>query len=166
MYSKQFTETHDVLATISSLAANAAVGEHHTGQVDLADYHRAFIWLDLGEADPGASIDIFVTQLGEGDVWEDDVWTVQETHVEVGGDPIKGSKLLVGKALNNLVEADQGGHVGMELRSEELDANSGYHAIQVTVRVSVSSYRYSMLVLGLVSRLTPVGVTDFLQLVQ
>ena len=150
MYTEQFTEVHDVLATIPPLAANAAVGVHNSGYVSLADYHRAFIWLDLGEAGQGATLDVAITQatdaLGTGAV-------ALLTPAGVTKNP------------TTLVVADAGRHVGIEIRSEELDVTNGYVFIQAAITVAGDTYYSDLAILGIVSRYEAVGVTDFVEVV-
>jgi len=149
MYTEKFSEVTDVLATIPPLAAKAAVGTHNSGYVNLADYHRAFIWLDLGEAAQGATIDVEVTQA-----------------TSAAGAGAKALTTPAGATKNpaQIVAADAGGHVGIEVRSEELDITNGYVFINVAVTVGTGTYYYDLVIFGIVSRYEPVGVTDYLYL--
>lgn len=148
-YQEQFTETHDILATLPPSAVNAAVGTHNSGYVDLADYHRAFVWLDLGEAAQGATIDVAITEA-----------------TSVVGAGAQALTTIAGATKNpaQIVVADAGGHVGIEVRSPELDVSNGYHFINVAVTVANGTYYYDLVIFGIVSRYEPVGVTDFLYL--
>jgi len=144
-YCERFTEVCDVLAAISPQTANGVVGAHATGYVSLAEYHRAFALLHLGEPGQGATIDVAVTQA------TDTLGT--------------GAKAVAGKAPNQAVAADAGGYIGIELRTDELDASNDFNCVQVTVTVGAAAYTYSLYVFGLVPRYEPVGITDFHQLV-
>lgn len=144
-YCERFSEVCDVLAAISPQAANGAVGAHASGYVSLADYHRAFVLLHIGEPGGASTIDVAVTEA------QDALGT--------------GAQALAGKAPNQIVAADAGGYVGIEIRTDELDATNDYDHIQVTVTVGTNTYTYSLYVFGLVPRYPPVGVTDFHQLV-
>lgn len=167
MYTKGFAEVCAVLGKLSATDANAAVGEHTLNYVDLADYHRVFIWLSMGDPGPGASIDVTLTELSEGFLWEGgNVWTVGVTHVMTDGDRIKGARLLATKMPAQIVAGDAGDHLGIEISASELEVNYGYHAVRITVRVNVSAYRYSLVVFGSVGRYVPVGATGYLQLMQ
>lgn len=150
MYTEQFTEVHDVLATIPPLAANAAGGVHNSGYVSMADYHRAFIWLDLGEAAAGATIDVTLTQA---------------TSAAGAGAVALLTPAAVTKNPAQLTVVDAGGHVGIEIRSEELDVTNRYVFIQASVLVTGDSYYYDLVIFGIVSRYEAVGVTDFVQVV-
>ena len=150
MYTEQFTEVHDVLATIPPLAVNAGVGVHNSGYVSMADYHRAFVWLDLGEALAGATLDVALTQA---------------TSV-AGAGAIALTNIAGGtKSPVQLVVADAGGHVGIEIRSEELDVTNRYVFIQAAVTIAGDTYYYDLVIFGIVSRYEAVGVTDFVQVV-
>ena len=146
---EQFTEVHDVLATLPPTAFNAAVGVHNSGYVLLADYHRAFAWLDLGEAIQAATIDVAVTQA-----------------TSALGANAKPLLTTAGATKNpaQIVVADAGQHVGIEIRSEELDITNLYIFIQAAVTVALDVFYYDLVIFGIVSRYEPVGVTDFLSL--
>lgn len=149
MYTEQFTEAHDVLATLKPTAANAAVGVHNSGYVSLADYHRGFVWFAVGEPAAGATINLAITQATSA--------------AGAGAVPL----LTVGAATKNpaqIVAADIGGHVGIEVRSEELDVTNRYVFINVAVTVGIDTFYYDLVIFGIVGRYEPVGVTDFLYL--
>jgi len=149
MYTEQFTEVVDFLATLPPTAANAAVGTHNSGYVDMADYHRAFVYIALGEAAAGATIDVAITEA-----------------TSVAGAGATALLTIAGATKNpaQIVVADAGGHVGIEVRSPELDVSNGYHFINIAVTVTGDTYHYDLIVMGLVSRYEPAGVTDFLYL--
>ena len=150
MYTEQFTEVHDVLATIPPLAANAAIGVHNSGYVSMADYHRAFVWLDLGEAHQGATLDVALTQA---------------TSAAGAGAVALLTPAAVTKNPAQLTVANAGGHVGIEIRSEELDVTNGYVFIQAAVTIAGNTFYYDLVIFGIVSRYEAVGVTDFIQVV-
>jgi hypothetical protein len=149
MYTEQFTEVHDVLATLKPTAANAALGVHNSGYVSLADYHRAFVWFAVGEPAQGATIDLAITQA-----------------TSVAGDGAVALLTTAGLTKNpaQIVAGDIGGHVGIEVRSEELDVTNRYVFINVAVTVGTDTFYYDLVIFGIVSRYEPVGVTDFLYL--
>jgi len=146
---EQFTEITDVLATIPPLAAKAAMGAHNTGYVSLADYHRAFVWWDIGEAAAGATMDLVLTQA-----------------TSAAGANAKALLTVAGATKNpaQIVAGDAGGHVGIEIRSEELDVTNGFVFIQAENTIAVDAYYSDLVIFGIVSRYEPVGVADFLYL--
>ena len=149
MYTEQFTEVHDILATIPCTAANAMGGMHNSGYVSMADYHRAFVWLSIGEPAQGATIDLTITQA---------------TSVAGAGAMALTTPAAATKNPAQIVAGDIGDHVGIEVRSEELDISNLYIFIQASVFVTGDSFYYDLVIFGIVSRYEPVGVTDFLYL--
>jgi len=149
MYTEQFTEVHDILATLKPTAVNSAVGVHNSGYVNMADYHRAFVWLALGDADAGATIDVAITEA-----------------TSAAGAGAAALLTIAGATKNpaQIVVADAGGHVGIEVRSPELDVSNGYGFINVAVTVTGDQFVYDLIIFGIVSRYEPVGATDFLYL--
>ena len=149
MYTEQFSEVHDVLATLKPTAANAAVGVHNSGYVSLADYHRAFVWLALGEAGQGATLDLAITQA---------------TSAAGAGAMALTTPAAATKNPPQMTILDVGEHVGVEVRSEELDITNLYVFMQAAVTVALGAFYYDLVIFGIVSRYEPVGVTDFLWL--
>ena len=149
-YTEQFTETHDVLAALAPTAALAAVATHNTGYVSLADYHRAFVWLHIGELGPLSTIDVNLTQatdaLGTG--------AMALTNIAAGT-----------KSPVQIVTADEGNYIGIEVRSEEFDVDNGYVFLNAAVVIGGEVSYYSCVIFGIVSRYEPVGVTDFQEVV-
>ena len=152
MYTEQFTEVHDILAELAPTTAHGLVGAHVTGYADMADYHRAFVWLHIGEPGQGATITVTIQEA------QDALGTGAQALMNIAAVPGSKSPAVI-------VAADSGEYVGIEIRSPELDVSNGYHFIQVTVTVGVAAYTYSCVLFGIVSRYEPVGVTDFLQVV-
>lgn len=150
MYTEQFTEVHDILAALAPITANGTVGAHVSGYVDVADYHRAFIWLHVGTPGGASTIDV----------------TVQQATSAAGA----GAKALTtpaggSKSITQIVAGDAGVYVGIEVRSSEFDITNGFSFLQATVTVGTNTYTYSLVIFGIVSRYEPVGVTDFAEIV-
>lgn len=145
-YTERFTETHDYLGGLPpTVTVNAAVGAHPTGWMNMADYHRLFVFIDIGEPAVGATIDVAVWQA-----------------TSAAG---AGAVVMPLKAPNQITVADVGEHVGIELRTEELNVTGGFSFVQVIATVGVDVYVYSLTVWGIISRYEAVGVADFLQVV-
>lgn len=140
---ERFSEVVDVMAAIAPITANGTVAAHNSGYVDLADYHRTFTWLHVGTPAGASTIDVAL--------WE---------ATSAAG---AGAALIAGKAITQVVAADAGVYVGIELRPEEL--SSGFSFVQAVVTVGTAAYTYSLVVFGLTSRYEPVGVTDFAEIV-
>jgi hypothetical protein len=141
----EFSEYNEVLGTLAPLAANAAVGDHETGYFDLAQFHRAFIWVHIGEAGQGATIDITVNEATDLDG--------------------TGEQELTTKAPDQIVAGDQGGYVGIELRPEELTVYDDYHCVNVEVTVGTATYYYGLVAFGCIPRFVPADVTGYTELV-
>lgn len=147
---EQFTEVVDVLAELAPTTANGTQAAHVSGYVDIADYHRCFVWLHIGQPAQGATIDVTLQQAQD----------TAGTGAKALTNPAGGSK-----SPTQIVAADIGNYVGIEIRSPEFDVSNGFHCLQVTVTVGTDTFTYSMVIFGVVSRYEPVGVTDFQEVV-
>ena len=142
---EKYTEVAEVLGQIAPLAANAAIGSHDTGWMDMANFHRAYIHLMAGEPTATGTLNL----------------KVQEAR-DLNGD---GAKDLTGKAITQLGDGDGGAYVGLELQSEELDVDDGFHCIKVITTVGAAVYYHGVVVFGTVPRYPPVDVTGFEEIV-
>ena len=143
---EQFTEANELLAHIPPTDANAAVGRHDTDWLRLSYYHRAVIIIDVGEAAAGATLDVAIYQAKSADG--------------------VGEKALDAKAPDQIVEADEGGIVVIEMQSEELDTEDDFAYIQVRVTVGTDTYHSSVQVWGTTPRYQPTDVSVFTQVVE
>lgn len=143
---QQFSERNEILTTTPPTDAKAAVGAHASDYVDLAEFHRAFILILLGEAASGATIDVTVNEATDTD----------------GSD----AQELTAKAPDQIVEGDEGGYVGIELQTEELDVDDGFHCISVTTTVGSDTYHHGVVIFGVDARYPPCGVTGYTELVE
>lgn len=142
----QFTEVVDVLESMAPTDANGTVAAHTSDIVDMANYHRAFIMLTAGEAAQGATIDV-------------DVYECSDSACAT-------SQQMTAKSITQLDANDSGGYVGIEIQSEEMDVEDGFHYLKVIVTVGSATYTYDLKILGFVPRFAPCGVTDFTELVE
>lgn len=136
-YTQRWTEVHEPLATLAPTTANGLVAEHNTGWVDMENYHRMIILLNIGEPGQGATIDV----------------DVEEATSNAGA----GIQNIAGKSITTVVAADSGGIVAIELRGEEL--TQGYSFINVEVIVTNAAYTYGLYVFGTIPHYAPVPVT-------
>lgn len=141
----KFTEEVEVLATLPPTDAKAAVATHATAWIKAGSYHRFFVLLNIGEAGVNATLDAAI--------WEasDNAGT--------------GAQLITGKAITQIVVADEGGIVGIELRADELDSAIGEY-IQVRVIVGTATYHYACTVMGTVLRYMPADDSIFTEVVE
>ena len=143
-YTERFSEVVDVLATLAPTTANGAVGAHNSAWASMADYHRAFALLHIGQVAVTGTLDLALYQATDS----------------AGG----GAKAISGKSITQLTASDDG-YVGIELRSEELDVAGGFDYVRVQVTVGTDTFTYSLHVFGFDMRYEPAGVTDFQELV-
>lgn len=155
MYTERFTEVHDILAALAPTTANGTVAAHTTGYVSIADYHRAFVWLHLGQPAGASTIDLAMQQA------QDTLGTGAKALTTVA----IATAAAAAKAITQAVAGDIGNYLGIEIRSPELDVSNGFYCIQATVTVGTATYTYSLVIFGIVSRYEAVGVTDFQEII-
>ncbi len=111
--------------------------------------------MHIGEPAAGATIDVAINQATD--------------NAGTGATPLLGLAAglhIAAMTPAQIVVADSGNYIGIEIRSEMLDVNNGYHFVQATVTVGTDVYYYSMVLFGIVSRYESVGVTDFQEIVR
>ncbi len=142
-YTERWTEVHEPLATLAPITANGTVGAHDTGWVDMENYYRMIILLNIGTPAQGATIDI----------------DVEEATDNAG----TGIQNIAGKSITQVVAADTEGIIAIELRAEEL--TMGYSFVNVEVTVAVDTYTYGLWVIGMIPHYAPVPVTAWQEIV-
>lgn len=148
---ERFTEVVDFLAVIAPTTANGQLGAHVTGYINLADYHRVFAELVVGQPAGASTIDMTFTQATSAAGANAKILTI-------GG-------VANAKDITQIVAGDIGVHVGVEIRPEELDVTGLFCFLQAQVTVGTAVYTYTLVVMGLCSRYEPVGVTDFAEII-
>ena len=134
-YTEQFTEVHELLGRLPPLTYNGGVS---TDWMAVNDYHRVVVIVSAG------------TLLGTLDV-----------AVFQATDPAgSGAKVISGKAITQLAATDDNAICAIEIRTEELDVDGGFDCIRVQTTSSAANV-FSVIVLGVVSRYNPVGVTEW-----
>ncbi len=137
-YTCRFTEAHKILAHVhpASYAINT-----NTGWADLTSYHRAVAILFTGAL------------LNTLDV---SVWQATDTNGA-------NAKALTGKVVTQLAATDDNSICAIEIRTEELDVDNGFHCIRVNTvnQAGAQGNIYSVIVLGIVSRFEPVGTAEW-----
>jgi len=144
-YTARFSENFELLANITPEAANGTVGEHNSGYVSMENFHRALIVLTAGEAGGASTIDV----------------DVEEATTAAAG----GAQNLAGKSITQLVAADAGETVYIEVRTEELDVDNGYSFINAEVAVGANTFTYDLKIFGFMPRFAPVSVTNIAEIV-
>lgn len=144
---QQFTEMNEYLGDLAPITVNGAVGAHTTGYFSVGDAHRIVGLMQIGTAGAaGSTIDV----------------TVQEATDADG----TGAQNLDGKAPAQIVAADEGGLVAIEIRAEELDITNGYGYLQFTVTVGTNTFTYSLLALGFPLRYAPADISLWTEIVE
>lgn len=144
-YTARFSENFELLANITPETANGAVGEHNTGYVSLENFHRAIIILTAGTPGGASTIDV----------------DIEEGTSAAGA----GAQNIAGKTITQLVAADAGETVYIELRTAELDVNNDYSFVNAEVTVAVNTFTYDLKIYGFTPRFAPVDVTNIAEIV-
>lgn len=146
-FTEKFIEVHEPLYVLHpiSVTNGAAV---YTSYVSLANYHRAFILINVGVMQAGSTIDAVVYQ------------AVNTS----GGSP---KVLTPTKAITQLTQAgsDSNSIVGIEIRCEELDVTGGFDCIALQYTVGTAAAIMDISIWGCVPRFAPVPVTDWNEVV-
>ena len=147
-FTEKFIEVHEPLYVLHpiSVTNGAAV---YTSYVSLANYHRAFILINVGVMQSGATLDAVVYQA-----------------VDTAG---SGTPKVLSptKAITQLTQAgsDSNSIVGIEIRTEELDVTNGFDCIALAYTVGTAAIIMSIEIWGCVPRYAPAPVTDWNEVV-
>jgi len=144
-FTERFSEGAAVLAGLHS--ANRAAGNHNTAWVDMENYHRAVVLIDVGAMTQGATFDLIL----------------QEATDATGA----GAQAIAGKAVTQLTQAGGDGNdwLMVELRSEEMDENNAYKFIRAQLTIANANVQCSVWVLGIVGRYPPVPLTNVTEVI-
>jgi len=146
-FTEKFVEVHEPLYVLHpiSVTNGSAV---YTSYVSLANYHRAFILINVGVMQSSGTINAVVYQALNTS----------------GGTP---KVLSPTKAIAQLTQAgsDSNSIVGIEIRTEELDVTNGYDCIALQYTVGTAASIMSIEIWGCVPRFAPVPVTDWNEVV-
>jgi hypothetical protein len=142
MYTAQFTECHELLAHIP---ADSETTEINTGWILMENVHRAVILISVGDLAGSATFDVDIEQASDSSG--------------------TGVKAITGKSITQLTATDDDVALAIELRAEELDVAGGFEYIRVECTPAVAAVEFAVLVLGVVQRYRPVGVTAWQEVV-
>lgn len=146
-FTEKFVEVNCPLYHLAPVSVGNGA-EAFTSYVSLANYHRAFIYIEMGVMQAGGTVDAVVYQ----------------ATTTAGA----GSKVLSPtKAITQLTQAgsDSGTIVGIEVRTEELDVNGGFDCIALGYTVGTAASIMSITIFGCVPRYAPVAVTGWNEVV-
>jgi len=121
-------------------------GTHYSEWVSLQDYHRAWLFVCLG--------DISIGTMNVG---------LQQAQDATG----TGVKAITGKTITQLNAADGSDLVCIELQTEELDVDNGFEHVRfyVTLGTVGVSAIYSATLFGICSRFKPIPTTNWTEIV-
>ena len=139
-YTEQFTEGHALLGTI---VPAVYTGVQVTPHIDVANYNRVVVIIHLGATSQNFNA------------------LLNEYKVATGGTP----KAITGKAITQLTGGDDDKSVAIELRTEELDVDGGYHWIELSATPAGASVAFCAEVWGFEPRFAPVDTSPFAEVV-
>jgi len=145
-YTERFTEVHIPLYVLHPVAVQAGP-EVFTTWVDMANYHRAVVIIGTGVMAGGSTLNANLHQ---------------------GTDNTgAGVKYIYGKWINQLSQAggDSDSLVAIELKTEELDVEGGFHFIALGYTVANAAVLMSISIIGIVGRYEPGPQTGYAEVV-
>ena len=140
-YTELFGERAYPLGSIAPASLN---GEGNSGRVLVANYHRVAVVLHVGTIGAGETVDLQIEQA--------DAATCGTL------------KDITGKAITQLVNADDGAICVVEVRGEELDVDGGFEYINAEVTTSAAII-LSCIVYGIDPRFEPVPTTNWQEII-
>lgn len=128
-------------------ADSQGAGTVNGTSVSLANYHRAFLVVDVGDMAGTATLDVSLQQA------QDTAGT--------------GAKAITGKAITQLTQAGGDGNeiVCIELRTEELDIANGFDCARYSFTVANAAVELSAILYGACPRYMPVPTTNWSEIV-
>jgi len=124
-------------------ADSHAAAVYTSAYVSLANYHRAWLVLDVGDMVATSTLDVVIRQ----------------ATTTAGA----GVKAITGKAITQLTAAGGDGNdlVCIELRTEELDVTGGFDCVCVRVTVGTAAVEYGYILYGCITRFEPVPTANW-----
>lgn len=115
--------------------------------VNMANYHRGVLALDVGDMVATATLDAALWQAS------DSTGT--------------GAKVIAGKSITQLTQAGGDGDevVCIELKTEELDVSGGFEYVKVLLTTGTAAVEYSYIFYGIEPRFAPVPTTNWSEIV-
>lgn len=144
-YTERFSEGHYPLVTEHADSLTAAT--YNTAYVSLQNYHRAVLFLDVGDMAQGATLDVSLRQA------QDTAGT--------------GNKAITGKAITQLTQAGGDGNqvLCIELQTEELDVENGFEHVNARTVVANAAVELSLTIFGIQTRYAPVPTTNWSEII-
>jgi len=144
-YTERFTEAHVPL--VYDYADSIGISTVDSAWVNLANYHRVILVVNVGDMVQGATLDVSIRQA-----------------TTVAG---AGAKAITGKAITQLTQAggDSDSLVSIELQTEELDVTGSFDCVSVRRVIAGAAVEMSFVLYGIVSRYEPVPVTAWTEVI-
>ena len=145
MYTARVSELMYPLATYN--ADSLGISTSSSGYVNMENYHRAWLFVNVGDMAAGGTLDAGIQQA------QDAAGT--------------GVKAITGKTITQLTQAGGDGNdlVCIELQTEELDVDNGFEFIRFYLTVAGNSVEVSATLFGCESRYMPVPTTNWQEIV-
>jgi len=140
--------SEDMYPLVSEFADSITVAAHTSAYVSLANYHRAWLYLNIGEMGQTATLDVSFLQ----------------ATTTAGA----GTKAFVpAKAITQLTQAAGDGDqlVCVEIQTSELDVDGGFDCIAVLLTVGVATIELAWSLFGVISRFKEVPTTNWEEIV-
>jgi len=140
--------SEDMYPLVSEYSDSITVAAHTSAYVSLANYHRAWLFLNVGEMQGTATLDVSFLQA-----------------TDTAG---TGSKALVpAKAITQLDQAAGDGNqlVCVELQTEELDVDGGFDCVAVLLTVGNAAVELGWSLFGTCSRYKATPTTNWEEIV-
>lgn len=128
-------------------ADSMAIGTHTSSYVSMANYHRAWLVINVGDMVQGSTLDITIRQA-----------------TDTSGTSVKA---ITGKAITQLTQAGGDGNdlLCIELRTEELDVSNAFDCICVRAVVAGAAVEYGYILYGCVPRFAPTATTNWTEVI-
>lgn len=133
--------SEDLVPLATHHARTRQVATHVSDWVLLENYHRAWLYLNVGTMGANATLDA----------------NIQQAQDATG----TGVKAITGKSITQLTQAgsDDNSEACIELQTEELDVDNGFEYVRFRVTIAVADCAYAATLFGTNSRYKPVPTT-------
>jgi hypothetical protein len=147
MYTAQLSEQLYPLAI--DYADSQGVGTRNSAWVNLQNYHRAWLVINVGDMAQGATFNCALQQA--------------RGSAGTGAKAITSSKTAGAKAITQLTAAaaDSDSVVCIELQTEELDVDGGFEYVRFQVIIAGAAVEYSAILYGCMTRFKPTPTTNW-----
>ena len=124
-----------------------SVATHTSSYVSLANYHRAWCFINVGDMGSSATLDVALYQA-----------------TDTSG---TSAKAITSKSITQLTQAGGDGDdlLCIELQGEELDVDGGFDCVAVVATVGTAAVEFSLVLFGCVSRYDPTPTSNWAEVV-